>query len=908
MAGQETFMRRILCAALHVLIFVLTLFPPWNGAAALAASGESKSVLVLYSYNYNQPAQHLIADGLEAARKKNLRGSHETLHEYLDISPEKSPEQKDLLRRLLLNKYEGRRFDLIITVFDGALRFLMDEGKALSPESPCLALYAQERRNLERGGEKVVQSPLYYDIRGTLELALTLFPRTERIVFVTGTGKTDLAFEKKARMDFGPWGRKLAFEYTGGRSVEDLLKQAAHLAKGTLVIYGRVEADITGKIYSTRDVAVDLAGASSVPVFCLATSQLDTGVVGGSMVDVEGLSAMLAGALSSLGGSAPLTIEPASHFVRPMVNWDQIRRWNVRESLIPGNTLVKDRPMTLWTLYRGTVIAAVVLLAVLTGLTLSLSLENRRRKKAETEVRENEEKYRVLTESMKDVVWALDVESMTFLYVSPSVFQLRGFTAEEVMALTLDGVLKEEDRKTLKNRILKRRDDFLSGGGNPGLFFTDELEQPCKDGSAIWVEVISRFCRNEKTGRVELRGVTRDISERKKAESEREHLQEQLVQSRKMESVGLLAGGVAHDFNNMLNVIFGHSDIAMEDLDEKHPVYEDLRAIRKAAEHSADLTRQLLAFARKQTVAPRVIDLNNTVEGMLRMLCRLIGEDIDLAWMPGKSLWTVNIDPGQMDQILVNLCVNARDAIKGVGKITIETANAVVDAGYCESHLDSLPGSYVVLMVSDNGCGMDKQTRQRIFEPFFTTKGLGHGTGLGLATVYGIVKQNNGFINVYSEPGEGTTFKIFLTSHAEKAETVRGREPERIIPAGNETVLVVEDEALILKVATTILKNLGYTVLSATTPVEALGMAADHEGEIHLLVTDVIMPEMNGRELSEKILELYPGIRCLFMSGYTANVIAHHGVLDGGVNFIQKPFSKKNLATKVRDVLDGVES
>jgi PAS domain S-box-containing protein len=874
---------------------------------AFASSGETKSVLVLYSYNYSQPAQRLIAEGLEAARKKNFQNSDATLHEYLDISPEKSPEQKDHLKRLLLNKYEGRRFDLIITVFDGALRFLMDEGKGLSPESPCLALYAQERKELERGGKKVVQSPLYYDIQGTLELGLKLFPRTARIVFVTGTGKTDLAFEKKARLDFGSWERKLSFEYTGGRSVEALLKQVSHLAEGTLVIYGRVESDITGKTYNPREVAVDLARASSVPVFCLATSQLDTGVVGGSMVDVEGLSAMLGSALASLGRSAPLTIEPASQFVRPMINWDQISRWNVRESLIPCNALVKGRPKTLWSLYRGTVVTAVVLLAVLTGLTLSLSLENRRRKKAETEAWESEEKYRVLTESMKDVVWALDVDSMTFRYVSPSVLQLRGFTAEEVMAHTLDVVLKKEDRMILKNRILKRRDEFLTTGEKTGHFFTDELEQPCKDGSAIWVEVISRFCRNEKNGRVELRGVTRDISGRKKAESEREHLQEQLVQSRKMESVGRLAGGVAHDFNNMLNVIFGHSDIAMEDLDEKHPVYEDLLAIRKAAEHSADLTRQLLAFARKQTVAPMVIDLNDTVEGMLRMLCRLIGEDIDLSWMPGKTLWSVNMDPSQVDQILVNLCVNARDAIKGVGKITIETANAVVDVGYCESHLDSAPGSYVVLMVSDNGCGMDKPTQERIFEPFFTTKALGHGTGLGLATVYGIVKQNGGFINVYSEPGEGTTFKIFLPRHAQKAEMVRRYDSERKILAGNETILVVEDEPLILKVATVILKNLGYTVLSATTPVEALGLAEQHGDEIHLLVTDVIMPEMNGRELSEKIMNLYPDIRCLFMSGYTANVIAHHGVLDRGVNFIQKPFSKTSLAAKVRDVFDGVE-
>jgi CheY-like chemotaxis protein len=326
--------------------------------------------------------------------------------------------------------------------------------------------------------------------------------------------------------------------------------------------------------------------------------------------------------------------------------------------------------------------------------------------------------------------------------------------------------------------------------------------------------------------------------------------------------------------------------------------------MQKAAQRSADLTRQLLAFARRQTVAPRVLALNETVADMLKMLRRLIGEDIDLAWMPGEGLWPVKIDPAQIDQILVNLCVNARDAISGVGKVTIETENVTFDEAYCANHAGFILGAYLLLGVSDDGCGMDKETLGRIFEPFFTTKGFGEGTGLGLATVYGIVKQNAGFINVYSEPGKGTSFRIYLPRfEGETAEPQTTRTKETAKGHG-ETVLLVEDEPAILKMGRAMLERLGYTVLTAGTPNEALRLAEAHPGEIHLLITDVVMPEMNGRDLAVRIRANRPGLRRLFMSGYTANVIAHQGVLDKGVQFIQKPFSIEKLAAKVREAME----
>lgn len=393
-----------------------------------------------------------------------------------------------------------------------------------------------------------------------------------------------------------------------------------------------------------------------------------------------------------------------------------------------------------------------------------------------------------------------------------------------------------------------------------------------------------------------------DVTDRVKAEKERQKLQEQFMQAQKMESIGRLAGGVAHDFNNMLNVIMGHAQLAMLKSEPESPLFAHLEEIEKAAARSGDLTRQLLAFARKQTVSPKVLDLNDTLEGMLKMLRRLIGENIELVWMPGAGLWPVKVDPAQIDQILANLCVNARDAINGAGKITIETRNEYYDTN-ASLRVGAAAGSYVSLTISDNGCGMDKQILDRLFEPFFTTKEVGKGTGLGLATVYGAVQQNNGFIEVWSMPGQGSRFKIGLPRHATTRVDTPAAEHAKPIERGHETILLVEDESILLRLCKTMLEGLGYRVIAASTPGEAIQLATRHTGKIDLLITDVIMPEMNGRELSSQIMPLQPTIKLLFMSGYTAETIAHQGVLEDGVHFLQKPFLIQDLAARVRETL-----
>jgi len=466
--------------------------------------------------------------------------------------------------------------------------------------------------------------------------------------------------------------------------------------------------------------------------------------------------------------------------------------------------------------------------------------------------------------------------------------ELIGKSAYELFPKELADIYQEKDQALLQN---------------PGI---QVYESVVKDaGGVIRDVVLNKATFNNIDGSVGgLIGAFLDITDIKTAEKMRKNLESQLFQAQKMESVGRLAGGVAHDYNNMLSVIVGYTQLALDELTPEDQISEYLRQVYDAAIRSTAITRQLLAFARKQVIAPLVLDLNETVESMLKMLRRLIGEDLDLVWRPATGLWSVEMDPSQVDQVLANLCVNARDAIDGVGRVTIETGMATFDEAYCADHLGFIPGEYVLLAISDDGCGMDRETVEKIFEPFFTTKGVGQGTGLGLATVYGIVKQNNGFINVYSEPGEGTTFKLYLARHAEPAGEAAKESPKEVLPIGHgEVILVVEDEASILDLARKILEKLGYTVLTANLSSQALNLAEEHHGEIQLLITDVVMPEMNGKELSFRLQKIYPRLKTLFMSGYTANVIAHRGVLDEGVQFLQKPFSIESMAAKVEKAL-----
>ena len=517
---------------------------------------------------------------------------------------------------------------------------------------------------------------------------------------------------------------------------------------------------------------------------------------------------------------------------------------------------------------------------------LQRDVQEQRRMAAERDLKKSEEKYRFLITNAGEAIFIVQDDAVKF--PNPKTIETIGYSAQELAKMPFVDLIHPADKEMVFEGHLRLLEGKRSAEAYPFRIIN-------KKGKEMWVWLTAApVIWEQKPG---ILCFLRDVTEEKKLES-------QLVQAQKMEAVGRLAGGVAHDFNNMLTVIIGHTGLALTEVAPSDPLYDQLQEINEAARRSADLTRQLLAFARKQTIAPKILNLNTTLSGMLSMLRRLIGEEIDLVWRPGAELWDVKMDPGQIDQVLANLCINSRDAIAEMGKIIIETENIAMDEAACARHVGLMPGEYALLTVSDDGCGMDENTKAHLFEPFFTTKGRGQGTGLGLATVYGIIKQNDGFIGVYSEPGQGTTFRIYFPRHKTEPGQVSVRSTAEVPLRGSETVLMVEDEEAILGLGKRILEQLGYTALIARTPAEAIGLVEDYAGEIHLLITDVVMPEMNGKDLAQWLTSVKPGLKCLYMSGYTADVIAHRGILEEGVHFMQKPFSIKDLAIKVRQVID----
>jgi PAS domain S-box-containing protein len=526
------------------------------------------------------------------------------------------------------------------------------------------------------------------------------------------------------------------------------------------------------------------------------------------------------------------------------------------------------------------------------SLALSIVRDISERKKAEAD----RERLIQAIEQSKETIVITDPEGV-IQYANPAFAAVSGYSIKEAIG-----------RNSRILRSGKHDDAFYAelwhtvAGGKP---WKGTIVNKKKDGTLYTEQATISPVFDNDGNVINHIAVKLDITDQIRAEQEKAALEKQMIQAQKLGAVGQLAGGVAHDFNNMLAVIMGYTEMCLQNKKVDNGVKDNLNIILQAAKKSSDIVRQLLAFARQQSIDPKIVDLNETVENMLKILHRLIGEDIDLSWKPGAAIWPIRMDPSQIDQILANLCANARDAIKDVGKITIETATATFDADYCAVHKGCEPGDFVVLTVTDNGSGMNEDLLDHVFEPFFTTKEVGRGTGLGLATVYGITKQNNGYISVYSEQDKGTSINVFLPRYSGDGDVEKAVLSSKHSESSGETVLLVEDAPELLQMCRTMLERLGYHVVAAPSPKEALNLSMTKGEDVQLLLTDLVMPEMNGRELAAKLTFTHPHLKVLFMSGYTANVIAHHGVLEEGVHFIQKPFTINDLAEKIRKTLEA---
>jgi PAS domain S-box-containing protein len=511
--------------------------------------------------------------------------------------------------------------------------------------------------------------------------------------------------------------------------------------------------------------------------------------------------------------------------------------------------------------------------------------------RAESQLRESEERYRLLADNATDMISRQNTLG-AFLYVSPACRHLLGYEPEDLIGRDIYSFQHPDDIVTTRqaNQALIEKEDIRST--------TYRLRR--RDGTYIWVETTARGLHDSNDGEVnELICITRDITERRSLES-------QLQQVQKMDAIGQLAGGVAHDFNNLLTVISGYVGVILAKLPAGDPLRDFVGEINKAAERAAALTRQLLAFSRRALLEPKILDLNSLITDSEKMIRRLVGEDIELTTLFASNLWPVKVDRAQMDQVILNLIVNARDAMPQGGKLTIETSNVMLDDNYARTRADAKPGPFVMLTATDTGCGMSRDVQDHIFEPFFTTKGMGKGTGLGLATVYGIIKQSGGHIGVYSEVGLGTTFKIYLPSAGEKAALPKASNPgPKSLIHGRGTILLVEDEEAVRMFAEHVLTEAGYRVVTAADGEEALHLAEKLLDQINLVLTDVVMPRMSGRQLVEAVHKLRPNLKVLYMSGYTDDAVLRHGVLTAEAAFLQKPFSGGVLSQKVNEVMNG---
>ncbi|MEI7988892.1 MAG: ABC transporter substrate binding protein [Chloroflexota bacterium] len=871
---------------------------------SLAAGQETKRVFVLNSFNRGYSWTDNMLRGIDDSfvRSGIKIETYVTFMDMKRVPP--TPQYFVRLKELIKEGYKGVRFDAVLACDNDALEFLRKYRDELFPGVPVVfsSINNFDEKMLD-GRKDITGTSENTDYEGTIKLALNLRPATKNIVVVvddTTTGKAHRSAVEKIRDHFP---QNIAFTYLSlaDLTLDELAQKLSQLSSDSVVLLLQHFVDKNGATYTVQESTPLLTKSAAVPVFILTDIRLGLGALGGDLVSGyyhgEAAAQMVVKILNGTDvKSIPVLLDSPNKY---MFDYNVMQRFNIVESNLPQDSIVINRPVYLLDEYRPHLFVIMVAFITLCGILVFLLFEIRRRKKIETALLESESILKKAEKAAHIGNWVWHIPSNRLIW-SDQMYDLFGINRKEFsgeLSEVIGRAIHPEDRAAVEQSNLS--------------VITDKKPIPLEyriirsDGAirVVWAEA-GELILDDANKPLTLTGIVQDITERKQAEKEKEQLQDQLLQAQKMESVGRLAGGVAHDFNNWLGVIMGHAEMAAAKTQLDQEIRKDLLSILNAAQHSAELTRQLLAFARKQPIYPRVLDLNAAISDILDMLRRLIGEDIQLIWKPGKDLWHVRFDPSQIDQILANLLINARDAIAGAGEIVIETENIVCNEAYCAGYVGFSPGEYALLSVSDNGSGMDQETLAHIFEPFYTTKVVGKGIGLGLATVYGIINQNNGYIQVSSQPGQGTTFKIYLPRvEADVAKKAAAESIDLPLKA-TETVLLVEDEQALLEMQKDWLEELGYKVLAAGTPAEALRLAEDSSvGFIHLLITDMVMPGLNGRQLAERLSVLQPDMKCLFMSGYTADIIAERGVLPEGVHFIQKPFLHEDLAVKVYQAL-----
>jgi PAS domain S-box-containing protein len=860
-----------------------------------AADRRSPQVLVLHSYHAGYAWTDDIMRGILSTFQRSGVGVDSDV-EYMDSRRHSAPEDLQQLYVYYRHKFKNLKFDVIISSDNAALELLLKHQDELFPQTPVafcgvetLEQYSLANRSLFTGVIEATED------LPTVAAALKLHPKARRVVSITdyqptlqaarvGTAKLQTTFPQLEIVFIDPRSLRMS----------DLVEKLKGFpAESTIGLLGAFFRNDFGETFTVEDVTRRISQTCPFPLYGVHTNTFGHGIVGGKLNNgfFQGAE-VTRRALAILRGTSPADL-PISAESPNRFQFDdvQLKRWRIDRSQLPPDSLIANEPVSLYDQYKHIVWSVFGFLVLQSVVISALLLTIQRRKKAETLLRESEASLEEAQSIAHIGSWDHDLVKRR-LHWSNETYRIFGYGQERPLAcfaLFIERVHPDD-----RERVIRAGEEARASG-QP---FRAEHRIIRPDGSERLVVQQAELFTDSQGKVVRMIGTTQDITDIR-------HLEDQLRHSQKLEALGQLAGGIAHDFNNVLTAINGYSNLVLQELRPQDPLRPELEEIRKAGERAATLTQQLLAFSRKQVLQLRTINLNTIVADMDKMLRRLLGADIELLTHLAPDLGYVKADAGQIEQVILNLALNARDAMPAGGQLTVETANAALDEEYARMHHAVVPGRYALLAVTDMGCGMDAATQARIFEPFFTTKQKGKGTGLGLSTVYGIVKQSGGFIWIYSEPGHGSTFKIYLPLCDDAVEEARPVTRSSASSEGSETVLVVEDDPTVCRFVCLALARNGYQVLEASNGKQALEVCDQHLGEIRLLVTDLVMPEMGGQQLAEILSKARPEIRILYLSGYTQNSVVRQGTLHSEVTFLQKPFAVEALLQRVRQILNG---
>ncbi|MBF0508786.1 MAG: response regulator [Deltaproteobacteria bacterium] len=879
---------RLTCLIATGLLVIVT-FPVIGSLAApptqtvMPSPAASKAILVLYSASYYLPAYRKNMDAFMSVMDHAGFPSKNIYIEDLDLIRNSDKEYRQHSLDLLHQKYDHHKIDLIITVEGLARDFILNEGKDLFPTAPTLSILSADTITAVEPPRRIIQIPSILDMSGTLETAVSLFPKTRRVFTVLGNSEDEQRWEREAKKQFAPWADKLEFEYGSRLTYEETLQRISSLPPDTVVIYIAFYRDKTGRAFVPAEMAKVITKTANSPVFAIY-DQIINLVVGGSMISYGAEGARAAKlALDILNGQYALTapLTNLKIITATTLNWRQLNRWGISESNLPKGSIVVNRPPSLWTDYREYVIGAIAFLLIQSSLIVLLLIQQRRRRLAETALRESEETARILLNIPNAAAFLLD-DKGSCLDANETLAVRFGRPVSDIVDRSIWDLFPPEirdRRKAVFEDVLREKKQVRCEDERQGMV-SDSIITPIIDNHGQVVKVaVFEF----------------DITDHRKLEA-------QLRQAQKMEAIGTLAGGIAHDFNNILGSIFGYTQLALDDAKSGIVEPEFLEGIFTAAKRARDLVQQILVLSRQSKPEKKLIDISLIIQEGVKFLRASLPANIIIQPEISTGQATVLGDQIQIHQVLINLGANAAHAMaESGGALDISLDDFYLDPDSAAGYIDLKPGPYFKLTVSDSGHGIDRNIIDRIFDPFFTTKDIGQGSGMGLAIVHGIIKSHGGAISVYSLPGRGSTFNVLLPAVSMEPESYG--DIEEVIPKGTESVLLVDDEPGLVDTCKRMLERLGYRVTAKTGGVEALGAFMANPDDFDLLITDMAMPHMTGDNLAREIMRRRPDIPVILCTGFSEAIDANKAREMGCRGFLIKPIDITRLAKLIRQVL-----